>query len=1708
MATVMELIAQRDEAAAARRDAEAARARADAETLVLIRLDRLRSRLARQDADARATVDAIVMAMTQIPAAQDALRATEQALVALEAQLKELNERIAKIEAEIELARQSGGGMLRRLLQQRRQLQQARVAAEAQREAADAARAQAAAQLAALQTRAAKLPAAEARAAKTAQALRELDDRRTQLGLSLPALRQQAMLLAASADALAAQFDFALQQLFGGLRTDVPIALLPVRIETRFRISTAGALPNELLIRIYPDDIHKDAHETALTAEEDRWGRHFWRETWRAGTAPVGGPTYGARRDQEIAAWRQLATRFGAARAAYVAARLTPTNGPARPASPAGDSPLAADPDFPGGVPNRASSWTRAAVARALPERWLATGSRAGAPDNSIWGELIPAVVATGPDPAAAAPAPGTTLPQVPVDPGMRWMVDFVEAERIGMGIRMPLTADDAVRGFDRLVVVGVRGASNDPAEGAAELRALLAAHRFTWGAAFVPLGIPTNNTEREDAGFSREDAGFERSFALEREQRVASLNPNADGALAARAIGLPPDEVARLQHAGGRNQRDASYINRALWPVTFGYFLDQILNNVVPGVDALAWREYFALHVRARGPLPSLRIGRQPYGLLPVTSLDRWVSSRPDLIEVLRALREVWRGCVASVARAGRSGDGGLDLIETLGLEAVSTRYSWRWARGPRFFDLFCQLPGQEIDRGTREIAMETLAERLRVTLQGLGLSEGQWTRLSRMTFAQIGFDWEGPLVQDGESSETQTLRHNYLERLVDPGVSLQEIHDEAVTLWPAGTPRPLLYQLLRHATLLAYAEQALPNWGAFPTTPTEAPWFEPELVDVVREEMGDRPGDPLRTPTFWRVLETVRSGAALSLGDDLRARGKSVPSPLQEFLGSVLQLAEVPTAALERLLGETLDLASHRLDAWITSLASSRLSEMRANQPEGVYLGGYGWVEDLRPRGSAPLSDGFVHAPSVAQATSAAVLRSGYLAHRDDAAGARLQIDLSSRRVRLAKGLLDGVRQGQPLGALLGYRFERALHDGPPQLNRFVAPLRELAPLAGGRLVPAAPGEPLDAIAADNVVDGLKLLDVDRRGGLSLSALGATPAEETTIREALATMSDAVDAIGDLALVESVHQAVQGNYARAGATLDAISRGETPADTLDAITTPRSGIAFTQRLVALFNTDAPPENGWSRERARAVAEPVLTAWAEQYLGSPARVRCQALFFDAGKDPLHGTPTAQQSLSLDALGLCALDVVYAPPIGETAQQSEIERRLARAAFARRPAGLPDDASVRLVFTRQPGVHAPEDLTVPQLFELARAARALITNARPLDARDLARVGTVGDSRTAPPDTALNDVMRRWERTKRALHALFDVSDPTALDVLHAAPFDVPTALLGPGVNLLELVRAANLPHPVDLAAAVAATGVPTLPQLDALRDALDAFGEFAVQNTVPASIAGAAPQARAELAEQAARVTAQVVRIDRTLDEITGTAARDSLAKLALLFGEGFVVLPSFTLAPQTDLASALERRSRAGDATALDVVTWLQAVALVREGARRFTAATTYADAVGTGGAMAFQVAQFPFDGTDRWNVPEGPALAGATSLVVYAPADLELTKPLAGLMLDEWVEVVPRPTLQTAVSFHYDAPGARAPQAVLLAVSPDPAQRWDAATLAAIVTETCELAKLRTVDYDALSGLGHLLPAIFLANNVGGDPAGDTVSSKIGA
>ena len=93
-----------------------------------------------------------------------------------------------------------------------------------------------------------------------------------------------------------------------------PVVLFPVRLETRFfPLADRGS---ELRVRVYPDNVHLDSHEPALTSEEITWGRHFWEQTWRAANDP----------ERDKAAWRQLADLYDPPRAAWIARALKPLN--------------------------------------------------------------------------------------------------------------------------------------------------------------------------------------------------------------------------------------------------------------------------------------------------------------------------------------------------------------------------------------------------------------------------------------------------------------------------------------------------------------------------------------------------------------------------------------------------------------------------------------------------------------------------------------------------------------------------------------------------------------------------------------------------------------------------------------------------------------------------------------------------------------------------------------------------------------------------------------------------------------------------------------------------------------------------------------------------------------------------------------------------------------------------------------------------------------------------------------------------------------------------------------------------------------------------------------------------------------------------------------------------------------------------------------
>src|ERR1039458_3093334 len=91
----------------------------------------------------------------------------------------------------------------------------------------------------------------------------------------------------------------------------LPLVLLPIRIETAYLPGAAGT---DLVVRVYPDDIHVDSHETELTDAELAVGTRHWQAVWGAG------PNTQRLNDAWIAVLQQLKP----ARAAWSVDVLTP----------------------------------------------------------------------------------------------------------------------------------------------------------------------------------------------------------------------------------------------------------------------------------------------------------------------------------------------------------------------------------------------------------------------------------------------------------------------------------------------------------------------------------------------------------------------------------------------------------------------------------------------------------------------------------------------------------------------------------------------------------------------------------------------------------------------------------------------------------------------------------------------------------------------------------------------------------------------------------------------------------------------------------------------------------------------------------------------------------------------------------------------------------------------------------------------------------------------------------------------------------------------------------------------------------------------------------------------------------------------------------------------------------------------------------------
>jgi hypothetical protein len=174
-----------------------------------------------------------------------------------------------------------------------------------------------------------------------------------------------------------------------------------------------------------------------------------------------------------------------------------------------------------------------------------------------------------------------------------------------------------------------------------------------------------------------------------------------------------------------------------------------------------------------------------------------------------------------------------------------------------------------------------------------------------------------------------------------------------------------------------------------------------------------------------------------------------------------------------------------------------------------------------------------------------------------------------------------------------------------------------------------------------------------------------------------------------------------------------------------------------------------------------------------------------------------------------------------------------------------------------------------------------------------------------------------------------------------------------------------------------------------------------------------------------------------------------------------------------------------------------------WLDDVGAVRAAAGRLAAALQDCDALTNGRGLAggLRIIEAGVPGPAWSAVANAAALVAmspALTIVAWAPAAIGLAAgaEVSGLLIDEWVEVVPDAVAPTSVAYQAEAPPARAPQAILLGLAPDVSSGWNVEAVVDLVLEAAELAALREVDLENGAWLGRLLPAVLLPDGDAND------------
>ena len=1587
-----------------------------------------------------------------------------------------------------------------------------------------------------------------------------------------------------------------------------PILLFPVRLETKFKeVGSQRNKETELWIRIYPDEISIQTHENNLTEDEYEAGCLYVNRIWWAGSDETD-PRKDERKERRDSAWKELAGMYGPQRAAWIIRKFLFIEGEDNEESKEKKYVENYPEDFPSlfieldeyGNPEenefekpqfkekeeidfRPESWSEPPRSYIMPDFFVVRLYRENNLVCQKSGNLIPTPlnIVRSPFPVEIEEDEGEVVEEDEVeveqedeenllffDEESKWVIDFNEAVEKGMAIKIDSEdVPDLENGFSRIIAIGIKS-SADHSESQKLLKDLIQAHRFTEGFGLIHQGTPTNNVAGVESGYSRQ-IDYEKYYQTEFGNNVITQDANR----LARAIGVEPSLFKNIENAckeesvedEKKENENAKHMIKALWSITFGYYLKIMLNrnpfnlwyigkdegeniksSIIEGT-----KNHYIEFVRGRGPFPAIRIGDNPYGILPTTSMRKWIPSTLDSIwatekskyesdialngflpKVIRKLIPLWKEMaedVYKVPRAGGHDDPDAELINILGMGAssqnalirpyVSVIYLWNlhWFLQHHFYGY--------------------VPDFLKPLLRALGLPSDS---------AGIKAWW------DNYEDTRQKYRDKFSELHAEDN-DFPDLNPFLLNIipWESGYKlwdfRRFLYKFKAIEFPMTPFIQAEPLSEIDPLVTDYIKWLFDRKESLDDIEHGDHPSDSL----LYNLLRL-----AILISNNHYA------------FDSLDYLKSLPSAELERLLGETLDLYTNRLDALITSISSKRLHNLRNQYQDGIYLGAYGWVENLYKDSQGRVKKGgYIFAPSHDQAVAGAILRNAYLSHNDREEKDLLAVKLSSDRVQKALWLLNGIREGQSLSVLLGYRFEKGLMENffekYDKLGSYIYRFRELYPLELKEESETEEDDSKEVVVPRNVVDGLKLLKAwnawknNEEEAIPFNDDDKLPRKSSNEYKAieieLDCIDDAFDAINDLGLFESIYHNVRGNYDRAPVLLDILAGGGGNVPVPESVFTPHSGFSFKHRFIVLCTSSViPAEDPWySNESPRAKAAPQLTKWVAAMLGDLDKYSCKYSYESIADDHENlyiSLKDLSKNLDEEGQDIGPLDLLFMSTTEIGGGATELEQRILYKIRADNE--LLIDEEINIEFEVSSEWSEPDSRSILEIVPLAKRLQKFISNARFLEPSDLYLPEYAEDNPSAA--FSANVYGDPNVEIEGSLHSIANHIKQKVEEVV--------------GENKLGKENA----------------------NASEIREYLLEASHYGIKNSIPVSGYGEDDTTKKLLQEQAADVKKELEkRLEKCTKSITDANTlfsnyknsseieeekdhdklRQALLKIIEgvrdIFGKSFVILPMFKINNGEKLREAFSDLDDEDTA-----IPWLQKTAHTHPKLKKFEDIIMLSEALSTGVSLELDVGQLqteeplppeevPPPRYRRWlALPFGEdsteKYQGSLSLVVFSPIK-SLTKifdeddpselEVSGLVVDEWDEIIPNKIVNSAIAYHYNRPNTEAPQTLLLAVPPmilpkievrflaSDTERhstsgssdvtdnnsssnnstpvgttlfdssstldvWNFDYLAESVEEAFDLAKIRAIDLDSLVEVGHFLPALFVPTNPGGD------------